>query len=513
MSLLARRLFLSLVAVLVAFVCAEGLVSFLFGVSLLGRPEMGPSLSEASLASRLATSPGLYRTHPDPLVGYVMREEASLEIYGGSIQTDHLGLRRRAGVPVLAGEDPLIVAVVGDSVAFGYGLDDDECLAHRLEILLNHARPDGERDVVCRTVAIPGWNTRNAVHFLLDHLDEIDPDLVLYLPVPNDLSDTDGVYESGHRRAASDPFSPDPLLRVSSGDVDRFQQELFKRQSLPIERSVGSLLNADISQEASRRSDEAADALSLLDETLASRGASLWMVAYRGSVFTSRLWLRLFDRDVSMPLINLLVSMPAEWTQVSNAHPNVAAVRHLATWLAEEVLQGDLITGEVSSLPSVPDEFSALRALPVGVTALRNLVAAQTKETLALIQPEVDFRTGRGTGQIYGGIHPNGVMGPRLLVALAGEGNALDVELASLEGQPDLYPLDVTVEVDGKEVGMITLKEGAVSQGRFAIPSASIGNSVLEVRLRAKTWALLDWGGRGQTASCVPVKLAMVKDV
>src|SRR5262249_23718084 len=123
--------------------------------------------------------------------------------------TDELGMRARPGPP--PAEDALRIVVLGDSVAFGFGLDDGDTLASQLERLL--AAPLGGR-AGCATVAVPSWNAQNAWRFLLDHLDRFRPDVVLYFPVENDLEDGYGVNEAGQRRTAEDPGSAEPLLHV-----------------------------------------------------------------------------------------------------------------------------------------------------------------------------------------------------------------------------------------------------------------------------------------------------------
>ena len=136
---------------------------------------------------------------PTSLVAYTFKTGSTLTYAEGKVTmqfaTDELGMRARAGPPPAA-DAPRIV-VLGDSVAFGFGLGDEDTLAAQLERLL------GGR-VACSTVAVPSWNCQNAWRFLLDHLDRLRPDVVLYFPVENDLEDGYGVTEAGQRRTAED---------------------------------------------------------------------------------------------------------------------------------------------------------------------------------------------------------------------------------------------------------------------------------------------------------------------
>ncbi|MHC5212597.1 MAG: hypothetical protein ACYTG2_17935, partial [Planctomycetota bacterium] len=296
----------------VALLCAEGALSFLTERSLLelvgvprtdrppeihafpvgdpglaaGRSGPGPH-ADADADERRAAPPeappggrgDLYTVHDDPLVGYVLWPDTDLAIYEGRIRSDSLGLRRRPGGPPPA--DALRVVVLGDSVAFGLGVNDDEVLAARLERALEAARGPDARPVVCRTVAIPSWNHRSAAAFLSDHWDALDPDIVLYLPCRNDVYDIDSAYPSGLRRVMPDPSAADPWLNVSvrsnlEGQARRLAQG--DDATLTIHELGTLATNADLSPESTRRLDENADTIAALAERLAARDCRLLLV-------------------------------------------------------------------------------------------------------------------------------------------------------------------------------------------------------------------------------------------
>src|SRR5262249_30209247 len=97
-----KRLLLALAVFVTTLLVAEGAASIVLDRSLL-RPYHVPGAEE----------PGPWLDHPDPLVGYTMRHEASLEILGGRVESDELGMRRRPGPPPEADAQRLLV--VGDS--------------------------------------------------------------------------------------------------------------------------------------------------------------------------------------------------------------------------------------------------------------------------------------------------------------------------------------------------------------------------------------------------------------
>ncbi|HYN63547.1 MAG TPA: hypothetical protein VES36_03005, partial [Candidatus Limnocylindrales bacterium] len=268
MSVPARasaRWLLALGVAALTLLCAEGGASLLLGRSLLhsgSRAAPGDGLPAPTDADRRAAAlrnPGVYRVHPDPFVSYVLRADEQLEVAGCPVRSDALGLRARPGPPATA--DAVRLVVLGDSVAFGYGLNDDQTLACQLEQVLGTLRGPSARPIAARTVAIPGWNHHNAVSFLLDHYVELAPDIVVYLPIGNDLCDTDGLWETGHRRPAPDLANPDPLLFVGTNQAWPFmrpmreQLEQLGRPAL-VARLGPNIVTADISAESRRRYDD-----------------------------------------------------------------------------------------------------------------------------------------------------------------------------------------------------------------------------------------------------------------
>ena len=226
-------------------------------------------------------------------------------------------MRRRPGPP--AAEDALRIVVLGDSVAFGFGVNDDEALAPRLEARLAELRGAAERPVTCLTVGVPSWNYRAAIAFLFDHWDELRPDMVLYMPMANDLYDIDSVFASGMRRPAPDPASTDPWLMVSVRYLSTLLVTPFlqPRGQLPRDEQGVDVVISDICAESRRRHDDNADAIVALDRELAARGCRLAIV---WNAMTTYMWCisaRLHERAPELPAIPLL-----KWARSEFLLPN-----------------------------------------------------------------------------------------------------------------------------------------------------------------------------------------------
>ena len=511
------RVLLSITVAVVALLVGEGLLSLFADTSI--RQLIGGEQTIGAVAPReqqdeerfaaAASNPGPYRVHDDPRVGYVLKSsQDAVTVEKIQVRSDELGLRRRPANAPEVEEDALRVVVLGDSVAFGWNLQDPDTLAAQLEVVLNEVRGPEARPVRCRTVAIPGWNARNSVSFLVDHLDALRPDHVLFLPVENDLEDGDGVYATGHRRNQGDLCNPDPWLVVNQNH--RYLTVLSGR----VKKATGNLLNVDqvgpnallssLSPESSRRVDELTDLLLDLRRRLQLRDATLHLVPHQQNLVHRLLRARLAARGATIPEIALLERVdPDADTQGDDPHPNATASRVFALWTAQSLLDSGVIDrGADHPLPSLPDGYSDRRSEALSGSAALAWFESHRSEQREALWPEVNDETGKGARQLYGGIRLDGSMGPRLLAVMA-PGRMLEVALAPLEDRLDLYPIDVRVEVDGIAIGTLTVSaepDGGHAVATLPIPDGRADS--MEVRLIADSWVMASIFGKSWPVSC-----------
>ncbi len=478
-----KRLLLALGTAMLVLLLAEGFLSLVLQRSLR-HPEALPFAARgpsgpggglgAATAAGAAAGEGLYRVHPDPRVGYVLRPNAELAIFDGVIHSDALGLRVRPGPP--RDESALRIVVLGDSVAFGFGLDDDETLAHRLEGLLTDAARPGARAVMCRTVAIPGWNHRNAVGFLLDHWDALRPGIVVYLPSANDLFDTDALDETGHRRWQPDAAARDPWLAVSPGPGFKNSQRDTGTPGSPGAEDIAGVpaLVTDLSPESSRRYEENVDSIARLDAALRVRGGHLLLVQYQEGIYPAHLVRYLHERGVDAPLLALFTRVPRDLTLGFDPHPNADTVAAMASWVAAALAGQGWVDADAARLPAVARAPERARA-PQRSTAEIVAGSAMLRDSQrAMLRAVLDYETGEGTSQVYGGVQDDGVVGAHALLMLKRGGGTLRVRLAPLAGRADLYPLAVEVAIDGQPAGRIVIGADGPAEVTLPMPTAAV---------------------------------------
>jgi hypothetical protein len=125
---------------------------------------------------------------PDPVLSYALRENASAVHHETDFQvvvhTNALGLRGGPVSPEKAAGAYRIL-VIGDSFAFGFGVEDDEALPPQLAAELSLLRPGAE----ALNAGMPGWSADDYYLFLETRGFELEPDLVLMAPTENDPGD------------------------------------------------------------------------------------------------------------------------------------------------------------------------------------------------------------------------------------------------------------------------------------------------------------------------------------
>jgi hypothetical protein len=517
---LGAKLALGCGAALIVTLAAQGVASW-FGRDLRRgfRPDPVRAIEatlRAGIEGRGAANEGSYQRHPDPFVRYTARAGATIEMLGVPAGTDALGMRKRNGDA--PGADALRIAIVGDSIAFGYGLRDEETLAARFEHHLNVARRDGARPVACFTVAAPGWNHRQSASFLLDHFDAIAPDHVLVLPISNDLYDAEAVDLGGSRVADGDPAAFDPLLVVSANGPSllRLGLDALRRRAgfSPADPRLAGpeAVTSGLGPESQRRYADAARSLVAIERATAQHGGSTFAIEYLRGEFTTLLRATAERAGFRGTWIPLLARIGPQLTLKSDPHPSASTIDGLARILVARL--GDLLLNGACDEAAIPQpaELSPWLAPPdPHPTAAIDGAAARVRRDLAArLRDRYDADSLEGVRQVLGGIHPDSSLARRAALLLARRGDRVTVELQRIAARPDLYPLEVEVTADGNRLGVVTLAaDGPLSAtATFELPPSRDDGSV-EITLAPSRAAIVAPLGFGQVSAARLVRVAV----
>jgi lysophospholipase L1-like esterase len=122
----------------------------------------------------------------DPEIRYTPLPNQRGWIDDGFVTTNSLGFR---GPETTLPKPPhrFRIVAVGDSVTFGFGVNDRETFCAQTEALLRERMPGVDLDVV--NIAVPGFDTRQEVVLLRRTVSQLEPNLVLVGLYSNDIPD------------------------------------------------------------------------------------------------------------------------------------------------------------------------------------------------------------------------------------------------------------------------------------------------------------------------------------
>ncbi|MBI4129416.1 SGNH/GDSL hydrolase family protein [Candidatus Peregrinibacteria bacterium] len=121
--------------------------------------------------------PKIYQKSSIPEIGYELKPNISLRAYRATVTTNSLGFRSQEIDP-----DRPLIAVIGDSIAFGYGVEDSETIPARLQRLL-------PRHTILNA-GVPGYNLVQQRTTYREKLQKLHPSALILLFHFNDVEET-----------------------------------------------------------------------------------------------------------------------------------------------------------------------------------------------------------------------------------------------------------------------------------------------------------------------------------
>ncbi len=123
--------------------------------------------------------PPIYQKSDDPAISYELKPNLSEEAFRTIIVTDRRGFRSEEVHP-----GKPTIALLGDSITFGYGLENEQTLAAKLNGLL-------EKKFNVVSGAAPGYTLGQEAAVYRKKIEPLHPDTLVLVFYWNDLSDTE----------------------------------------------------------------------------------------------------------------------------------------------------------------------------------------------------------------------------------------------------------------------------------------------------------------------------------
>src|SRR5262249_21767368 len=128
----------------------------------------------------------LIRPNASDLIIYELKPDLSVQFQKVTVTTNSFGMRGPE-VSLVKPPDTFRLAVLGDSYAFGWGVEDDQVFSRVLEQKLEGRLPGGKHPQVLN-FGVPGYSTFQETAQFLESGSRFSPDAVLVYFIYNDFA-------------------------------------------------------------------------------------------------------------------------------------------------------------------------------------------------------------------------------------------------------------------------------------------------------------------------------------
>jgi len=170
-------------------------------------------------ASTFAVFANVYQAHDDQDIRFTLRPSYRGRAYGAELRTNKDGFRG-PDRPQAKPRDTIRIALIGDSHAFGFGVEYDQSVGRQLE---KRMQRDGTSCEVWN-FAIAGYNSSQELAVFKRYALAIEPDVVILVPCNNDDEPPRWADEEGWMRLAESQEVSGNDTRVQPWQQRRLEQ-------------------------------------------------------------------------------------------------------------------------------------------------------------------------------------------------------------------------------------------------------------------------------------------------
>ena len=276
-------------------------------------------------------------SRPDPRLPFVHRANGRARVMGAEVVTNSQGLRADRDVSMQKDPAATRILMLGDSVTFGFGVEQHETTSAQLESHLNAAG----RRVEVLNAGVGNYNTSMQVESYLSERRQLNPDLVILNFFVNDAEPT--------------PVPRGNFLTRSSMAAVYFNNRVDSVARWTNGAPGWEKYYSDLYREDAPGWQQAKQAIQSLQRSCAEDGRRLAIVNYPDlhqtnpyplTVITDRI--RQVATALSLPFLDLTPEVTQQnqaallWVNGGDPHPNAAThakyAARIAAWLAQGTL-------------------------------------------------------------------------------------------------------------------------------------------------------------------------------
>jgi hypothetical protein len=446
----------------------------------------------AEIANR---TPGQWETVPEPLVARLGKRGRVAVLAGARVSFNNAGMRSsRPYTP----KPPNVFRIIclGDSFVFGQAGKEQDRFCHQMESFYKGSGITmGGKTIETYAVGLNSWTAVQEATYLTSRISDYDPDVIVVLTVPNDITDMDGVTGAGVQTGL---FSPEHR-NWGSAVFNNYIPVLF-----------GALLGAnaldsDLVPEARDRWTKAMLAMKRLTELQHRRGKKiLHTVMNLPNPYFVEIYKKTFRKlEIDAPF-TVMNYFPTPALRLShNTHPNRKGHAIMAAYFLRVLKRLGWVPVPDELLPGLVEWQTVEMNPSANPVELRR---QQTKFVDAFLRTSLDFANlhpGETRG-FLGGIRPvragmraldespwGGVRSGFLLKRpLQGGANAIEVEI-QIPDRVELFPFVIDLYVNGSSVKRFAFPKPQES-GRYRLvgdlPPLSDEDLAVEVILETNSY-------------------------